>query len=216
MKKILLLALVAILMVSLQLNAQDAGAAKNIQFPYDQLKSGEKIKLKKNAIYLLEETVYIFEIQNFTLDGNGATLLMKNKDADVILVENSSGITLKNLKATHVEPQGPIGCTGNVIQVFGSKNVTIVQSDLNGCGIVGIAAYEVENLLVKDNTIHENSTYGIVAQKVSMVLQDNLFEKNGNGNVWISSSLNWPPTDLININTNNDELGLKMSGNKFK
>jgi hypothetical protein len=93
----------------------------DLDYLYNGVKNGGDIKLKK-LIYYLDRPLMISGQTNFTLDGNGCTFIMKNKSEDVVVVEFSENVTLKNFKATHIEPEGPIGCTGSVIQIRDNNN----------------------------------------------------------------------------------------------
>ena len=126
-----------------------------------KIESGSVVKLEAKT-YNLPAHILISGKENITIDGNGATLVMQSLAEDVILVENSKQIVLKNFKATHIEPEGPIGCTGNVIHVEGGSDILIEKCELNGSGIVGVAAYRTENLRIINNFIHKNSQYGII------------------------------------------------------
>jgi parallel beta-helix repeat protein len=139
---------------------------------------------------------------------------MQNMADDVLFIDNSNNIKLINFKATHIEPKGPVGCTGNVIHIENGSDITIEDCDLNGSGIVGIAAYGTKDLKVINNYIHENSQYGIIYQGPQIEIKGNRFQDNANGNIYFSyQSITWPPDQLINSNQNSK--GLTMSSNTF-
>ena len=180
----------------------------------NNIESGSNLRLDKGT-YELEYPIKILGKENITIDGNGATLIMRNMAEDVIYIENSNNITLMNFRATHIEPEGPPGCTGNVIHIEGGTNILIEKCDLNGSGIVGIAAYNSKNLTVSNNFIHKNSQYGIIYQGPQIEIKGNVFEKNTKGNIYFSYlDTSWPPNEKINTNQNKE--GLKMSNNIFK
>ena len=175
--------------------------------------SGSSIQLKKGT-YKLSSPISIIRKNNISIDGNGATLIMQNMADDVLFIDNSNNIKLSNFKATHIEPEGPVGCTGNVIHIENGSDITIEHCDLNGSGIVGIAAYGTQDLKVMNNYIHKNSEYGIIYQGPQIEIKGNRFEDNGNGNIYFShQSTTWPPNQLINSNQNSK--GLRMSANTF-
>ena len=183
------------------------------------LPSGAKVKLAPRQ-YLLAEAVLLDGKENITIDGNGATLIMNSLESDVLHLTGCTNIQLLNFKATHIEASGPIGCTGNVIYIDESSDVLIEGCDLNGSGIVGIAAYNTDNLRVRNNHIHKNSEYAIIYQGPSLLLANNTFDKNGHGNVIYYSYaekdglLNWPPDQELTTDTQGP--GLVMRGNSFK
>ena len=191
----------------------------NLSTSLNALTSGASVKLKTGD-YLLEQTVLLNGKQNITIDGNGSTLTVNSLSDHVIQVSNCSNIRLINFKATHIEPSGPVGCTGNVLLLENSSDVLVEGCDLNGSGIVGIAAYNVDNLRVLNNHIHENSEYSIIYQGPSLLLEGNIFEENGNSNVIYFSyvakdgMLSWPPDEQIATDTQGE--GLVMRNNTFK
>lgn len=182
------------------------------------IQSGNTFKLKPGE-YLLEQEVHIIGKENITIDGNGATLVMNSLQSDVLFLEDCKNVRLVNFKATHIEASGPTGCAGNVIHVENSSDVTIENCDLNGSGIVGIAAYNTDNLVARNNHIHKNSEYAIIYQGPSLILESNRFENNGNGNVIYFSYVpkdgpsSWPPEHSVRGDT--QRTGLQMSRNTF-
>ncbi|MEM1219268.1 MAG: right-handed parallel beta-helix repeat-containing protein, partial [Bacteroidota bacterium] len=135
---------------------------------YRQIESKNEVQLQ-NLIYLLDRTIDIYNRRGFTLNGGGATLLMEYESEDVVLVHGSTDVTLTNFQATHIEPDGPLGCTGNVIQVYNCSNVVVSGCQLNGSGIIGVVAYETKYLHVKDSYIYNNSEYGVLLDQNSTV-----------------------------------------------
>ena len=187
---------------------------KNIEeICLNKIDSESSIQLKKGT-YKLSSPISIIRKSNISIDGNGATLIMQNMADDVLFIDNSNNIKLINFKATHIEPEGPVGCTGNVIHIENGSGITIEDCDLNGSGIVGIAAYGTKDLRIINNYIHENSQYGIIYQGPQIEIKGNRFQDNGNGNIYFSyQSITWPPNRLINSNQNSK--GLTMSSNTF-
>ena len=181
---------------------------------FNNIESGSNLKLAK-GIYKLDSPINIMGKENITIDGNGATLIMQNMADDVIFIQDSNNITLRNFKATHIEPEGAIGCTGNVISMWRSDTILIEKCDLNGSGIVGISAFDSKNVIVSNNFIHENSQYGIVYQGPQIEIKGNVFEKNANGNIYYSR-IDIPWSNYEKINTDQNKEGLKMSNNIFK
>lgn len=200
---------------------KDGGLLKseNMGATLSNLQSGQSVRLAPGE-YLLQEPAMLINKENITIDGNGATLVMNSMSSNVVHLTGCKNIRLLNFKATHIEPNGPEGCTGNVIYVDESSDILIENCDLNGSGIVGIAAYNVDNLEVKNNLIHENSNYAMIYQGPSLVLENNVFEENGNGNVIYfeyvpkDGELGWPPKHKVGADTQRP--GLVMRRNIFK
>ena len=218
MKKIVLFVFAASLLAA---SCGSAGllVTDNLSTSLNALRSGASVKLKTGD-YLLEETVLLNGKQDITIDGNGSTLTVNSLSDHVIHVANCTNIRLINFKATHIEPSGPVGCTGNVLLLENSSDILVEGCDLNGSGIVGIAAYNVDNLRVLNNHIHENSEYSIIFQGPSLLLSNNVFENNGNSNVIYFSHIekdgmtSWPPDEQIATDTQLQ--GLVMRNNIFK
>lgn len=184
---------------------------------YEGLKNNENLILKKRTYYL-DRPIVVSSQSIFTLDGNGATLIMKNKDEDVILVEYCEVVTLKNFKATHIEPEGPVGCTGSVIQVRNSADISIENCELNGSGIIGVVAYETNDLKVRNNYIYNNSKYGILYDlDCTVEITGNRFEDNGdNGDFHVGKALDSGLSQVEKIEGDRNENGLIMSKNKYQ
>lgn len=189
----------------------------DIQELFDNLNSNTTLNLK-NKIYYLDKPIVISDKSNFVLNGNGCKLIMKDKQEDVIYVRSSNNITLKNFKATHIEPEGPIGCTGSVIQVYNNQNINIENCELNGSGIIGVVAYNTKNLNVANNYIYNNSKYGVLYDtECSVELTGNKFEDNGDdGNYHVGMALDGGLSQVEKIEGNKNQDGLKMSNNTFK
>ena len=185
--------------------------------PFPEITSNSTIILE-NKLYELNKPIRIVGMKNIIIDGHGAQISANSLVSDVMYIEDSENITLKNFHATHLEPSGPLGCTGNVIHIERSNNITIESCDLNGSGIVGVAAYFVNDLKIKNSHIHENSEYGIIFQGKSIELEKNTFDNNSSGHLYYSyleseSDYTWPPKMLIDQNENIQ--GLRMKGNIF-
>ena len=147
--------------------------ADEVNALYQSIRTSNNVQLPPR-IYNLDTPIMISGKSDFTLDGNGSTFIMERKSEDVLIVENCTNITLKNFKATHVEPDGPIGCTGSVVQVRYNDGVTVQGCQLNGSGIIGIVSYTTKNLKVINNYIYNNSEYGVLYST------DSTLELNGN------------------------------------
>lgn len=185
----------------------------------EEAEDGATIRLQKKT-YQISQRINLINKQELSIDGRGAQIILNDPDSDVMLIENCEAIVLKNFMAKHVDPQGPVGCTGSVIQISNSSDVFLEKCELNGSGIVGISAYESGDLKVKDCHFHHNSDYAIIYMGPSISLAGNLFEHNGNNNAIYFKYLpegeaaGWPPTDKITADT--QKKGLLMRDNVFK
>ncbi len=165
--------------------------------------------------YRTRSPLRIEYVHGTRIEAHGAHLILESPDENVIEIRDSSGISLIGLHARHAAPSGPPGCLGTVVQIENSEGIEIAESELDGSGIVGIAAYDSPGLLIRDNHIHHNSAYPVVYQGPSVTLRGNRFEANGNGNriAFSRDSETWPPAHDIGEDT---ELpGLHMRDNRF-
>ncbi len=157
----------------------------------------------------------IVGIHGLRLEARGARLILESPDYNVIEIRDSSQVSIIGIHARHAKPSGPAGCLGTVIQIENSQSVEIAESELDGSGTVGIAAYDAPDLLIRDNHIHHNSAYPVVYQGPSVTLRGNLFQANGNGNriAFSRTAEKWPPAHNIGEDTRLP--GLRMEGNRF-
>ncbi|RME98791.1 MAG: right-handed parallel beta-helix repeat-containing protein [Bacteroidetes bacterium] len=183
---------------------------------FASLQSGEIVTLEPKRYYL-DAPIELDGVDDFVLDGNGAVLILRNKDEDVLRVSSSTNVILKNFKATHVEPEGPLGCRGSVINVFYSSDIMVENCRLNGSGLIGIAAFNVKNLRATHNYIYNNSQYGILFDTdTSIDLSYNRFEDNGaSGTMHLAKALDPGLTEIDQITKDQVAEGLKMSRNRF-
>ncbi len=177
------------------------------------------ITLQK-GLYNLAHPIVIEGMSNLVINGNGAELKLAALQDHVMVIKDCHNIKITDLKAHHTKPEGPVGCTGNVIMIEGGSDIEIRNCILNGSGLVGIAAYNTKNLKVVGCRIVENSRYPIIYQGPELTLKGNIFEDNGNGNkiafslVRPGESPSWPPDQSIGANLN--QPGLVMKENIFK
>ncbi|MHB1485270.1 MAG: right-handed parallel beta-helix repeat-containing protein [Saccharofermentanales bacterium] len=100
----------------------------------------------------------IHDIQNLSIIGLGnkqVEIFTKFVNANVLSFENSNNIRLSNLRIGHSPDLG--GCYGGVLFFKDSSSITIEKCNLFGCGVNGLEARTVKNLIFKDSTIEECS-----------------------------------------------------------
>ncbi|MBF0360668.1 MAG: right-handed parallel beta-helix repeat-containing protein [Oligoflexia bacterium] len=109
----------------------------------------------------------IHDIDNLTIEGvplnnnnnanNKVELYVSDKYSDVLKINKSKNIVIKNIKAGHHTTPGH--CEGSVIQIESSKNIVLDNVYLYGSGTYGLMIEGVDDLTVKDSVIRE-CTYG--------------------------------------------------------
>ena len=190
-----------------------ANNEKDLYKIFDQITDTKVVELK-NRIYNLDKPLILNKLSHITINGNGAVLVLDSLVNDVIEINTCHNITIDNIKALHKEPDGPVGCTGNVILINGGSNIIIINSELNGCGVVGVSAYKSINLKIINNYIHKNTHYPIIYDGPSVTIKDNIFKNNGNQNkIAYMAGSPWPPLQFFNTNVTTSELIIE--GNTF-
>lgn len=184
---------------------------------FEEAESGSTIRLEKKT-YQLSRRLELINKEKLTIEGNGAEILLDNPNTDVLFMAECKDIVLKDFMAKHNDPQGPVGCSGNVLHIMDCSNVLVDGCELNGSGVVGISAYNTD-LNVKDCHLHNNSECPIVYMGPSIALAGNLFENNGTNAIYFEyvekeEEEGWPPAHKISSDTQLE--GLLMRNNVFK
>ena len=96
----------------------------------------------------------IGNVSNFHI--TGGHIVTEPRYADVLAFYACSDISLNHVTAGHTL-QGE--CCGGVIFLKQCENIIVQESDLYGCGILGLTAYDVSSLQVQNTLIHD-CTYG--------------------------------------------------------
>ncbi|MCX7714753.1 MAG: right-handed parallel beta-helix repeat-containing protein [Clostridia bacterium] len=130
-------------------------------------------------------------IENLVIEGSGYENVLISTDpryANVISIMDSDNIVIKGIKMGHTSEQGE--CVGGVLKADSSKNIQIDDCLLYGCGILGIEAYDVENL-VFNSTVIEDCSYGIMSlNRCEDCLFKNSEFRSCNGGISVSNSHN--------------------------
>ncbi|MBQ0023141.1 MAG: right-handed parallel beta-helix repeat-containing protein [Prevotellaceae bacterium] len=100
-------------------------------------------------------------LKNITIKGKSpkkpAEIVIDPRFPDVLKMDHCENITLENLVLGHTV-QGDMGwCHGDVLALVGCKNTTVRNCSLFGCGVCGIEASNISNLLVENTEIHHCS-----------------------------------------------------------
>lgn len=134
--------------------------------------SGEDFNLSKvenvDNEYVYEQEV--FDGTEFIIDGvsnleivtdnEGDTLIcVEPRYANVLNLYNCDNVTIEGITMGHTIEQGY--CTGGVINLYGSSNISIYSCDLYGCGTYGVISDYSENIYVYNTEIRDCS-YGCV------------------------------------------------------
>lgn len=172
--------------------------------------------LQSNTMIVLEGKDYTFEygldtrdLENMTIWGTEGTRVMTTSEADdIINFIGCKGMTLKNLIMGHDVPVES-ECSEGVVYVYTSE-VTLVNCDIFGCGLIGIAAGE-STVTAKNTTIRDCS-YGLLELYNSSAVFENC-TFSGSGNEYSETAI------IVSGNENNDEIlfsGCSFTDNKNK
>ncbi len=161
-------------------------SAQEIQKAIDKSQKGD-VLLLKSGVYSVKYGLSIAYKEDLTIKGVGnVQILLDDPEDAVIEITKSSNIYVINIRASHKEPvkdpstqDSPYVCTGHVITIEESKNVNILNCELNGCGTVGVAIYSSKKVLVNKCYIHNNSHAAIKLSNTKNInISQNRIENN--------------------------------------
>jgi len=81
----------------------------------------------------------------------------RDTDADVLTIEESSGITIAGAHLRHFEPLEEYQCHGGVVRIVESSDVLLYRCELDGCGAIGASVRSSKDVHVNKCHIHDNS-----------------------------------------------------------
>lgn len=148
------------------------GPIKSIQTAIDSATAGDEILIRRGTY---NESITIDGKEDITIRGEGDVWL-KIPTGDIIVVRNSSGIALINLKGIHETRDEYFGCeTSDVMDIVFSKNIIVAQCLLDGSGQIGLTGYQIDGLFVSHSLVQNCIFGGITLESCTDVtLQYNL------------------------------------------
>lgn len=93
-------------------------------------------------------------VRNLTLEGEAgaqAEIVVEPRYANIFSFRDCSNIVLRNIKAGHTPEQGE--CAGGVLVFSDSGDISMVNTELYGCGIEGLTLSNTNSLLFADSVI---------------------------------------------------------------
>ena len=110
------------------------------------------------------------------------TLAAIPRYADVLAFRGCSNITVSGFTAGHTKEPG--SCAGGVLEFRDSDFITVENSGLFGCGILGVQTESCSNVTVKNCEIYECSLGGIeMRDTYEVTLENNTFRDIGGRNI---------------------------------
>lgn len=162
----------------------------DIQAAIDQLDDGGILTLNPGTYDTLD-TIVIKDRKNIILEGiDDVWINTKGIDHHVLTFMNCNNMILRNIKAQHVilekSDNDPIddGRDGAVVGVLGGSGVQLEQCELVGCGIYGVYAYSVLDILLEDCYLHDNAKSAVLfvtgSTSMNVTIKDCIIHKNSN------------------------------------
>ncbi|MFT5819449.1 MAG: hypothetical protein ACI8ZM_000673 [Crocinitomix sp.] len=179
---------------ALLLDSVRIGPTRTIKDPFEYF-----LETRNNVFILIDSGRYVNESalwidgDNIILSGEDGVSLLIDQLYENVMWVSGNNVVVDNLHMMHLMPGESEGqnCTGRVIGFEGADNVTIVNCDLNGCGLAGLHD-NVGNgtIYVEYNYIHNNSLGAYtnidgevwqeeVSDHETFVFKNNKIENNG-------------------------------------
>ncbi len=137
------------------------GAERAIKDPFEYFSEE-----RNNVVVLIDSGRYVDESalwisgDNIIVCGEDGVSILIDQLYDNVMWVTGNNIVVDNLHMMHLMRGDESGqnCTGRVIGFEGADNVTIVNCDLNGCGLAGLHDNMMNGTIyVEHNYIHNNS-----------------------------------------------------------
>ncbi len=128
-----------------------------------------------------KDSLQIKNKEHLTIEGQGDVwIIVDNIYTDVIKIQNSQRIFLKNIKARHQKPLDNFNCEGAVVNIINSNYIWLNSCELNGSGAVGVQAEKSTNIIVNQCYIHHNTLAAFwLDNSDSIAIHDNTITENG-------------------------------------
>jgi len=142
--------------------------------------SGDVIRFTE-GVYHYKNAVTIANKENLTLEGEGEVwIIVENIKEDVIKIEDSKRVFLKNIRARHESPLATFNCEGAVIKIENSSQIWITDCELNGSGAVGVQVDKGEDIIINHCYIHHNTLAAFMLEEANQIaIHDNTISENG-------------------------------------
>ena len=146
-------------------------ANDHLHISYEEMETTDK-----SVFYYMETDgpeLHIRGLKNLTiLSGlDVVSIVIDPRYANVFTFENCENINLSGLTLGHTD--GASECSGAVVQIDFSSEITLDGCRLYGCGTLGVDASMVMSLHLKDCEIYECSIGGVVLYGVSDAIFEN-------------------------------------------
>jgi hypothetical protein len=141
----------------------------SVQQAIAKAKDGDTIALAK-GVYRSKGPLTISGRESLTLVGEAGTwLVCDDAYENVIEILDSSDISIEGIGARHAQPLEEYGCEGAVISCEGTIGLAIMGCELSGCGAIGVALADCDEVEIADCSIHDNSYAAFTLTEVATI-----------------------------------------------
>jgi hypothetical protein len=141
----------------------------SVQQAIAKAKDGDMIALAK-GVYRSKGPLTISGRESLTLVGEAGTwLVCDDAYENVIEILDSSDISIEGIGARHAQPLEEYGCEGAVISCEGTIGLSIMGCELSGCGAIGVALADCDEVEIADCWIHDNSYAAFTLTEVATI-----------------------------------------------
>ena len=139
---------------------------KSLQQAINEARKGHLIVIGPGT-YEYDQTINVYNKEDLIIAGTDdgddnavSAILNTNRNYAILNIENSSDIMIHDLYFGHsIEPYER--CANGVIYIDRSRNVYILNNEIEGSGVVGITAIGSNKITIENNLIHNNQKDGI-------------------------------------------------------
>ena len=153
----------------------------NLQTLIDETPDHQTLRITKGSYIINKGLMIKGRVGLSVIAEPGTMILLTDLDQDVLTIADSKEIRLYNVLLKHVTPLKTYKCHGSVVRIDNAQDITIANSELNGCGAVGISAQKTKNLTIEHCYIHNNTFNALYLSNIQGVnLWSNVIVDNAN------------------------------------
>lgn len=153
----------------------------NLQDLIDDTPDGGTVRIPRGR-YVLSDGLIVSGRNDLTIECEpGSQILVNDISADVLEIEGSENITLRGAFLRHLNPLPRYECHGDVLKIRQSSTVTVENSELDGCGAVGVSAWGSANITVDHCLVRHNSFNAFYFEQCSTIrIRNSVIQDNAN------------------------------------
>jgi hypothetical protein len=165
---------------ALRMAVQPPASDLDLQALLDDAAPGEVVHVPLGT-YILRKSLEITRDNTTLVCEPGTRILITNVDEDIITVHSVTNVRIENAHLSHVKPLKEYDCHGSVVDIRNAAGVSVVNCDLNGCGALGVCAWDSQDLRIEHCWIHANTWNALYLHGCrEVLLLANLIEDNAN------------------------------------